>query len=251
MSSPTPSKPRTTHLGSALSALTSHVKDRKMEKMAVSFTRLVSTLQNDSRQQDKRRMIDTLLDRSGNSITGPGADLSGGDSMYVLSNEYKDAVAHAFRAVGTEDGKLTAEQFINFMNQFAFEPSGPGESSQGGIFTGIPALIMCRFVDRDNDGFISAEDVFTTQALVLQRSKEFLKVIFRLYVESVWYPGRQLNIINLQLQTNRQSRDSKASSTATGGTSVLSDLNRDSSANIMEPPKFITGLRVKERIRCL
>lgn len=47
-----------------------------------------------------------------------------------------------------ESGKLTAEQFINFMNQFAFEPSAPGEAATGSMFTGIPALIMCRFVDR-------------------------------------------------------------------------------------------------------
>ena len=49
-----------------------------------------------------------------------------------------------------ESGKLTAEQFINFMNQFAFEPSASREAGAGAgsMFTGIPALIMCRFVDR-------------------------------------------------------------------------------------------------------
>lgn len=92
---------------------------------------------------------------------------------------------------------------------------------------------------RDGDGFISAEDVFTTQALILQRSREFLKVVFRLYVESVWYPGRQLNIINLQLQANRTSAGKSS-----GGSSVLPDANRDKGTTIMEPPKFISGKHV-------
>lgn len=98
-------------------------------------------------------------------------------------------------------------------------------------------MYLCS-TDRDGDGFISAEDVFTTQALILQRSKEFLRVVFRLYVESVWYPGRQLNIINLQLQTNRGSGGKG------GGTSILPDANREKGSTIMEPPKYITGKHV-------
>ena len=50
---------------------------------------------------------------------------------------------------GTEDGKLTAEQFINFMNQFAFDSAGADSSAGGsGMFIGLPALIICRFIDR-------------------------------------------------------------------------------------------------------
>lgn len=50
--------------------------------------------------------------------------------------------------VGMESGKLTAEQFINFMNQFAFDASNVEATGAGSMFTGIPALILCRFVDR-------------------------------------------------------------------------------------------------------
>lgn len=95
-------KPRTTHLGSALSNLSSHVKDRKAEKMAVSFTRLVSSLQSDNKQNDKKRMIDTLLDRSGNTVTGAGGPEMD-EGVYVLSQEYKEAVVHAFRTSGKND----------------------------------------------------------------------------------------------------------------------------------------------------
>lgn len=72
-----------------------------MEKMAVSFTRLVSSLQSDNKKQDKKRMIDTLLDRSGNTLTCAGEDSNADDGVYVLSQEYKEAVVHAFQTMGT------------------------------------------------------------------------------------------------------------------------------------------------------
>ncbi len=91
-------QPRNVHLGNALHALSTHVKDRRMEKMAVSFTRLVSTLQSDTKKQDRRRMIDTLLDRDGNAAASGQGDPDAG--MFVLSQDYKDAVVSAFRSVG-------------------------------------------------------------------------------------------------------------------------------------------------------
>lgn len=37
-------------------------------------------------------------------------------------------------------------------------------------------VTLSRFVDRDGDGSISADDIFTAQALVLQQSEVFIKV---------------------------------------------------------------------------
>ena len=80
-------------------------------------------------------------------------------------------------------------------------------------------MLICRFADRDGDGLISTEDLFTTQALIAQRSlflllvmssilaqallgsyrsHSFLRLAFRMYIESIWYPGKQLNVLNLQ-----------------------------------------------------
>jgi serine/threonine protein kinase len=87
---------RTANLSNALHALSTHVKDRRMEKMAVSFTKLVSSLQNDTKQQDRRRMIDTLLDREGNLLEAS----SDNEGLFVLSPDYKDAMSAAFGAVG-------------------------------------------------------------------------------------------------------------------------------------------------------
>lgn len=60
----------------------------------------------------------------------------------------------------------------------------------------IANLALCRFLDRDGDGFISADDILGAQALVLQRSDQFMRIVFRIYIESLWYPGRQLNLVN-------------------------------------------------------
>ncbi len=56
-------------------------------------------------------------------------------------------------------------------------------------------------MDRDNDGFITADDIFAAQAQVMQRSEAFIKMIFRVYSESIWYPGRQLNLMNIVQHT--------------------------------------------------
>jgi hypothetical protein len=36
--------------------------------------------------------------------------------------------------------------------------------------------VMIRFLDRDNDGYITLDDILTAQAMILQRSEGFLKV---------------------------------------------------------------------------
>eukprot|EP01032_Pedospumella_encystans_P028839 gene28839-32571_t len=59
------------------------------------------------------------------------------------------------------------------------------------------ALVFSRFLDRDGDGFITLDDISTVQALMMQKSHHFVKMIFRLYSEVLWYPGRQLNIMNM------------------------------------------------------
>lgn len=77
--------------------------------------------------------------------------------------------------------------------------------------------MLCCVVVSDGDGLISAEDLFLAevrqsgrqdvclrsnsccvdQARIMQRSPQFLRAIFRVYTESVWYPGRQLNHMSM------------------------------------------------------
>jgi hypothetical protein len=51
----------------------------------------------------------------------------------------------------------------------------------------LPLPMLCRFLDRDKDGFITADDINATHAMVLNRSEEFVRAVFRLYTESAWY----------------------------------------------------------------
>lgn len=59
-------------------------------------------------------------------------------------------------------------------------------------------LIFIVMIISDGDGLISPEDLFLAEARILQRSPQFLRAIFRVYTEAVWYPGRQLNHISIQ-----------------------------------------------------
>lgn len=36
--------------------------------------------------------------------------------------------------------------------------------------------VLNRFVDRDGDGYITADDIFAVQAMLMQRSEVFLRV---------------------------------------------------------------------------
>ena len=52
-----------------------------------------------------------------------------------------------------------------------------GSPNAGGIQQlSVPALLFIRFVDRDGDGMISADDIFTTHALIVQMSAVFARV---------------------------------------------------------------------------
>lgn len=121
-------------------------------------------------------------------------------------------------------------------------------------------LMMCRFIDSDNDGYISSEDIFVAEAKMQQNSIEFLKIIFRAYIDSVWYPGRNLNIANITRNNNKVSGNitsNAANSTNTNGGSnaggaastpgksiLSSDSNVFSPSDVIEPPKYITGIYV-------
>ena len=69
-----------------------------------------------------------------------------------------------------------------------------------------------------------------------------IQTIFRLYVESVWYPGRQLNVMNLVNSIPLRGSNSSASN-PTGAESYSNNMFEDKKMfqDIVEPPKFITG----------
>jgi hypothetical protein len=120
--------------------------------------------------------------------------------------------------------------------------SAPGQLSIG-------ELVFARFIDRDGDGFISMDDVLAVQAMVLQRSREFIKVIFRVYVEAVWYPGRQVNLVNhLKYAPTRVNLTAQESESEERSNSSTRNINSNKLMNnhldVVEPPKHITARHV-------
>lgn len=214
----------TTNLNSALRALSGHVNDRKLEKMATNFTRLVSLLQQDDKggRQKLVKMLNHPDDESGD-------DSSDNSEMSpIINTEIRDALIHVFRELGGADngGKLTIEQFTQVLTHF-------GYGGKDGLAGGGAIMLICRFIDSDGDGLISAEDIFLAEARILQRSPNFLRAIFRVYTEAVWYPGRQLNHMSMQ-------RTPAKNPARTG---ILNDSSIEN-LDLVEPPKYITGRNV-------
>ncbi len=154
--------------------------------------------------------------------------------LLFLNSEFREGFAEAIRNLSDNDsGRLSIEQFMAIVKYVTLNSSnnnataaataaaianggnggGSGSSSEkiagntgGGSEkannnVGLGPLIISKFIDRDGDGFITADDIFAAQALILQRSEIFLKVVFRIYAEAIWYPGRQLNLRSLMQQT--------------------------------------------------
>jgi serine/threonine protein kinase len=229
---------RSVNLNNALRLLSGHVNELRSEKFAMTFTRLVSSLEGQNKAGGQGSLLAQLVMPLGKNTTVNGAPRTmknAEEEMMMFQNpEIKGALAATISALGDDQGRLSLEQFMYILKHFTFVNTGgaapklDGDGSEDGSdtpnasngaqtpgstttphkgtnpATGLALMLLCKFVDRDGDGMISPEDIFTTQALILQRSEVFLRVIFRLYCEAVWYPGRQLNFHQLQKSMSKQ-----------------------------------------------
>jgi serine/threonine protein kinase len=196
------SQPRTTsiNLTNTLRQLTAHVNDRKTEKLAMTFTRLVSALGNG--QTGSSVLMPLIHKADGTAIDTTSAEDM---SLVFMDPDVRDALASAFNNFGIAPGKLSMDQFmsvIRYLNNANNPSTGSTPSSTPAAALGVPAMILCAFIDRDQDGLISIEDLFTTQALVLQKSAVFVKVIFRLYSEAVWVLTHSYSLTHSLLLTH-------------------------------------------------
>lgn len=73
-------------------------------------------------------------------------------------------------------GRLTIEQMMVILKHFEFIPSSMSVNPTNANKASIGALMFCRFLDRDGDGYISVDDISTAQALIMQRNEVFLRV---------------------------------------------------------------------------
>jgi hypothetical protein len=258
---------RSVNLNNALRLLSGHVNELRSEKFAMTFTRLVSSLEGQNKGSGQGSMLAQLVYPIGkaSTITNNKPAKSAEEEMMMFQNpEIKGALAATIAALGDDQGRLSIEQFMYILKHFSLANGGTkieeastddeGASTPATPLTpastssnyshkganpasGLALMLLCKFVDRDGDGMISAEDIFTTQALILQRSDVFLKVIFRLYCEAVWYPGRQLNFHQLQKTMAKQIPNPSGGSSAVLGGEVKY-------VDVVEPPKFITAKHV-------
>ena len=208
-----------------LHRLSEHVAERRSEKFISGLTNLASFIQAGAGGGSKLIQFVRLAGPASSNSSdtpSPALDAAAEEQVIFLNPYVRSALVGAITR-GCEGGLMTIEQFLSVLKSL-------------GIASGLPGMFLCRFVDRDGDGFISADDLFTTQALVMQRSEVFLRIVFRVYSESIWYPGRQLNLVRYYQQ---QTTPKKASA----GNKVLDEAPP---ADVVEPPKFITPRHVAE-----
>jgi serine/threonine protein kinase len=262
------------NLASALRLLSGHVRQRQSEKLASSMTRLVSIMQQQGRGRTGSTLASMfLIPMSTQDIEIIAKHSSANQAedfemeSVLLNTDFREGLIRAFQNIfstgpdGLSQGKMSLEQFMMVLKHFyAFTPNSaagdrnststaasaatqtPGGSAGASGGMGLGPLIISRFIDRDGDGFITPDDIFAAQALILQRQEIFLKVIFRLYTESIWYPGRQVNLQWMLQQTPGKGPGGK--DVPAREVSVLQAGEPICLHSVVEPPKFITQRHV-------
>lgn len=92
--------------------------------------------------------------------------------VMLMNSDFRCAVTNVIANLGeAEGGKLTIEQFLVVLRHLHSATAHSGNNNAG-----LVPLLIARFVDRDNDGLITSDDIFAAQALMMQRSESFIKV---------------------------------------------------------------------------
>eukprot|EP01031_Cornospumella_fuschlensis_P025003 gene25003-30203_t len=162
---------------------------------------------------------------------------------------------------------LSVDQFMSLLAFLKYTPSAGASSAGataagamvgGGVFggagmgkrTNVGGLLFAHFVDRDGDGYVTLDDIVNAQAMILQRSEPFLKLVFRIYIESVWYPGRHINFLNFTTKKGggRERTMSDGGGGSSGGntpssSAVIKEQGEDLYPSIdrVEPPKYLNA----------
>lgn len=174
----------------------------------------------------------------------------------MMNSEAKEIVTLAlFSYFGADEKhRLTFEQFVMMVKKFGLIgadtsiPSMEGPTSTSNVTSSIASVglfgvLIAKFADKDNNGYITPEDFFTSQVLILQQNELYLRALFKQYQHSVWYPGRQANFNNaMKVITTANGIGTPATSPSVevrkgGNTSSKLDIE-------FEPPPSITAKHV-------
>lgn len=292
---------RRTNLSAAVSNLASHVQSLKSERMAATMTKFMSAAAGGKAagySHLAEQYLYTLKAAAGGSgkaappapVTSvnkqdeavpkkeekkaSGADDSSNSPysreqmLMLVDKEIRQALARViFRYFGT-NGTLSIDQFLMLRKHIGFQSLSA--SSSPGSFLNAGDIVLIQMIDRDGDGAISLEDLMSAVVGVNQLEEPYLRIIFRMYLESQWYFGQNLNYRHamqqwhnqakeyqqqqLQLQQQQDSqkhskKDGESSSKTTsssslsvedGTTGTKSLVNR----TVVNPPRFITAKHV-------
>lgn len=224
-------------------SLATHVQMMRTEKIARTVTRLMSATSSAGRHS---RLADVFLVRA-QPPAAPADALDAAQrgaeaqedafdeqqpvdhnhAMYhTLFNDVKQshkALAAIIRNFGGDSkGRISIAQFALLHQQLSqnrMMKNAPSSVRRANAFGpwGYGGINMLKFVDRDRDGFITPEDIFTAHAMIMQRSEEFLRALFGVYVDAVFYPGCKANFVLALRTLQRQTADGPAAETPSAG----------------------------------
>ena len=238
-----------TPLSGAIRNLTGHVKDRRVEKMATNLSKLMTSLrigdknkQQTSTQTLLQRLTAGLATKNGNEDDDKSStnDSSVEESLHsFMSSDMKDSIISMFQELGAgDDNRISCEEFCQIFQGIQKKEDKHGSNA-------LITFLMSKFIDTDRDGYITLEDIFLAEAKVLQRSSDFVKTIFRVFSEALWYPGQKMNHLQiargLGVFNNGGGGEKESAERQSAGGEILSAGSNSTVADVFEPPKFITG----------
>eukprot|EP01040_Poterioochromonas_malhamensis_P000193 gene193-201_t len=254
----------------ALSQLANHVQDLKTEKMAATMTKLLSFQGHQVGHSHLARKYliqfhqdEPVLNERKDFDQIPVKNLT-----LLIRNEMRHAISSAiFGSICESKDKIAIEEFSiirkKFLSSFANAPSptSVAGSNTNQINFNVGEILLANLMDRDHDGFITIEDIYNFQVHLMRKNEVYLQAVFRLYLEALWYPGKNLNYLNTVQHMNLKVRASESSVSPREGRILIGMSNllgsfsgklrivtvkeeEEGKADVVEPPKYITAKNV-------
>jgi serine/threonine protein kinase len=266
---------RHVNMSTALSQLQNHIQVLKAEKMASQMTKFLSV----TGQQGTSKLADSyLVPIRDDGLTQEEKELVKeipvDKFMFMVSDDVREALGNSFiQHFAADKNRLTIEEFLRARRQFGLA-LGANVSNNNPLNQNINVgeLLLMKLIDRDNDGYITVEDLYNTQVLITQKNELYLQAVFRIYTEALWYPGRNLNFLNHLQHINFKGANSSVAATVQRLPSVLlgggnnapspyedelpssvsaketptrrKSKGEERNLDVIEPPKFITSKNV-------
>lgn len=185
-----------------LQKLANLVKNMKAEKMARGLTMLNQPGQGNGRKEAFQATPDFQSELAPKFLVFDFGEVSA--KISSRGNPFNNEIIRlgltgAMHVMGDPLGRLTLKQEMVIYRKVGL--AGREEKTEE-----VTLLLLLNFLDSDGDGFITPNDVFTTNALLANRHEVFLSNIFAMYLESLPASrGKKSDLLHL-LVTNETLR---------------------------------------------